>query len=273
MRKAQICAMAKSPLHLRRSFASRRVLFVAQRSSDRGACDVAFGSGGGDAECAHRGRRRRPQPARIATRQPRRLIRVHRLRDGDGVVQLAPGVMQHAADAPDHGVDRAGADLDPVRVKQKLCDLLAREPAHPGQQRHMRMQARPERAQPHSRGQLRQHRLAAARTRKPQPPPLAHVRDNQRQLPLLMRDRLPNPLLATNEPIPAPAPLRQTLKRSGRQLLRLGRLATRSRMTGLSALLALRLKALLRPLTRQLPTLLTGHGGSFDGAFELFRES
>src|SRR5579884_161819 len=124
----------------------------------------------------------------------------------------------------------------------------------------MRMQPRPERAQRHALRQLRQRRLAAFGALQPQPAPLAHVGHDLRQLPPLMADRLADTLLTTGEQVPAPAPLRHTLHRGGRQLLRLGRRPTGALMTRLPALLArltpLALQLPLRTLTRQLPTLL-----------------
>jgi hypothetical protein len=178
----------------------------------------------------------------------------------DRLVQLPPRVVQHAADAPQHHVDRAGADLDPVRLAQQLGDLLAREPVHPRQHRNMRMQPGPERAARHARRQLGQRRAPASRTRQPQTPPLAHLRRDHRQLPLLMSDRFANVFLAAGEPVPAPALLRQALHRPGRQLLRLGRRTRGPLMTWLRALRArlalLALKLLLRALPRQLPALL-----------------
>ena len=105
------------------------------------------------------------------------------------------------------------AELDPVALAEQLDDLLAREAAHPGQHRDMRVQPRPERAQRHARRQLGQRRLAALGALEPQPPPLAHIGHDHRQLPLLMADRLTHLLLAAGEPVPAPAPLRQALHR------------------------------------------------------------
>jgi hypothetical protein len=91
-------------------------------------------------------------------------------------------------------------------------------------------------------------------------PPLAHHGHDHRQIPLLMRDRVADPLLAAGEPVPAAAPLRQAVHRPGRQLLGLGRRPARSLMAGLRALLAplpaLTLQLLLRALTRQRTALL-----------------
>jgi hypothetical protein len=91
--------------------------------------------------------------------------------------------------------------------------------------------------------------------------PLAHLGHDQRQIALLMSDRLTDPLLTAGEAVPAPADARQTVHRPASALIRLGRPTARSLMTGLRALLApltpLALQLLLRALTRQRATLLT----------------
>jgi hypothetical protein len=220
-----------------------------------------LGAPGVDPVAHERGGRRGPQPARVALGQPCRLVRVYRLRELDRLCQLAPRVVQNAAHAADHRVDRADADRDPVGLGDQLADRLARQPAPPREHRDMRMQSEPELALRHAGRQLGQHRPPTPRARQPQPPPLAHLRHDQRHIPLLMRDRLPDPPLLAGEPVPAPAAPGHALDRPTGQLVRPGRLAAGALMTGLCALLAtlatLTLQLLLRALTRELPTLLT----------------
>ena len=186
---------------------------------------------------------------------------MHGLGELDRFAQLARRVVQHAADAPQHPIDRTSAELDSVALAEQLDDLLAREPADPGQHRDMRVQPRPERAQRHARRQLRQRRLAAIGALEPQPPPLAHLRHDHRQLPLLMADWIADAFLAAGELAPAPTPPRHTVKRPGGQLLRLGRRPAGTLMTRLPALTArfapLALQLLLRALPRQLTALLS----------------
>ncbi|MGH2868591.1 MAG: hypothetical protein ACRDNK_13650, partial [Solirubrobacteraceae bacterium] len=79
-----------------------------------------------------------------------------------------------------------------------------------------------------------------------------------------MADGIADVFLAAGEPVPAPAPLRQTFHRAGGQLLRLGRRPAGTLMTRLPALLArftpLALQLFLRALTRELTALLTRQG-------------
>jgi hypothetical protein len=89
--------------------------------------------------------RGRPQPARVAVGQPRRLVGMDRLGRPDRLVQLTPRVVQDAADTPDHAVDRADADTQPIGVCQQLGDLLARQAPRARQHRDVRVQSGPER--------------------------------------------------------------------------------------------------------------------------------
>lgn len=89
----------------------------------------------------------------------------------------------------------------------------------------MRMQPGAKRAGPDPGRQVGQHRAAAARARQTQPAPLAHLDGDRRQLPLLMADRIADPLLTAAEPMPAPARKRRALKRPVGQLVGHGRLA------------------------------------------------
>jgi hypothetical protein len=76
-----------------------------------------------------------------------------------------------------------------------------------------------------------------------------------------MSDWIADAFLPAGEPVPAPAPPRQTIKRVGGQLLGLGRRATGTLMTRLPTLLAriapLALELLFRALPRQLTALLS----------------
>ena len=101
-----------------------------------------------------------------------------------------------------------------------------------------------------------QHRGPTPRAQQPVQPVLDHQRHNLRQLPLLAQDRIPNPVLAAVKPMPAPAAERN-MRNVIIDPLRCGELPGLALMPRLPA--ALLTQRLLRPTTRLLPPLLTGH--------------
>jgi len=171
----------------------------------------------------HEGGRGGPQPARLATAQPCRLVGMDRLRRLDRLVQLAPRIVQHAADAAQHPVDGAAADRDRVGLPQQLADLLARQAMRPGEHCDVRVQPGPERAHRHPGGQIGQCRTPAPRARQAMAAPLTHLGHDQRQIPLLMSDRLTDRLLDAGEAVPTPADRRHAIDRPAGQLIQLGR--------------------------------------------------
>lgn len=130
--------------------------------------------------------------------------------------------------------------------------MATRQPVHAGQDRDVRLKARPERRAGHAVGQRGERALAAAPAAQPPQPMLEDQRRDRRQLPLLMNHGRAETLIALVEAVPAVATLRQVLKALVDTLGRcdLARLALVAR---LAAWLAQRR---LRALARQRAALL-----------------
>jgi hypothetical protein len=179
----------------------------------------------------------------------------------DRRVQLTPRVVQHAADAPQL------ASSAPLLTEIAYCSptsslIFSRDSrCTPASTAHAHAAWLPTRSPTPPRAAR-----PAPRAHNPHTPsdgaPLAHRRHDQRQIALLIADRLTDSLLGAAEPVPAPTGSWQTVHRPADQLIRLGRRPIRPLMTGLRALPApltpLALQLLLRTLTRQRATLLMG---------------
>ncbi len=213
-----------------------------------------------DPVARHQRRRRDPHPAGLAFQPPRGFIRVHRTGFADRVAQLPPRVSQHRAHPHHARVDRAETDRAAEHLAHDIGDLPPREAIHAREHGDMRLHPGPERRAGHPVRQLSERRVLAPRAHEPVQTMLEDQRDDQRQLPLLISDRIANPLLTAIKPVPAPARHGKMLK-ALLHSLRCGQLAGPALMTRLPASLtllsALLLQAPLRPLTRQRATLLT----------------
>src|ERR1019366_5757255 len=130
------------------------------------------------------------------------------LRLADRVTQLSPRIGEDRAHPHDRVIDRPRRRRDPEHLDNRLTDLIAREPEHPGEHRDVRIDTRPEPRQ-RTRRQARERRLLTRRAAQPQPRVLEHQRDDHRQLELLMAHRIADPLLAAIKLTSATAAIRQ----------------------------------------------------------------